>query len=375
MRSRKQAAGSDEAKTGDPFTGLGLTPSGPPPRHIGVRTNVPRVDYDILTIGGFPTRNPIQIWGPERSGKTTFMLYLAAQARKQHPDKTVIWVDTEQKLDVDYAAGIGLDFHDSKVRRHIATTLEETWDYLISYFKNKDAASAVSAVFVDSLGAVAPAAYLEDSALAISANGTRKGGQMARVAQGCQIGVTAALRALTDSDVDGPGPCIFIGNQVRANITPTVSRSTISKYVYPGGYGLSHRFAMSLFMSHSARNSEMLGHHTTNLHFDLHRSSYGPGGKTKYAGDDYKEDLSALHIAWKDGLDCTEMLGEVMYAYHHGMTRSGSVYTCPAVPDLKIVGRKALMDMLQENVDVRRAIVAYARNSERSHAPDDVDDE
>lgn len=59
--------------------------------------------------GGYPEGRIVEIYGPESSGKTTVALHAVAEAQKADLEKLVLYVDTENALDVNYAQALGVD--------------------------------------------------------------------------------------------------------------------------------------------------------------------------------------------------------------------------------------------------------------------------
>src|SRR5262245_60595142 len=60
-----------------------------------------------LGIGGIPKGRICEIYGPESSGKTTLALHLAAEVQRK--GGTVVFIDAEHALDVQYAKKLGVD--------------------------------------------------------------------------------------------------------------------------------------------------------------------------------------------------------------------------------------------------------------------------
>ena len=60
-----------------------------------------------LGIGGIPKGRICEIYGPESSGKTTLALHMAAEVQKK--GGTVVFIDAEHALDVQYAKRLGVD--------------------------------------------------------------------------------------------------------------------------------------------------------------------------------------------------------------------------------------------------------------------------
>src|SRR5574340_1075378 len=59
-----------------------------------------------LGVGGLPRGRVVEIYGPERSGKTTLTLQVIAEVQKL--GGTAAFIDAENALDVTYAAKLGV---------------------------------------------------------------------------------------------------------------------------------------------------------------------------------------------------------------------------------------------------------------------------
>src|SRR5947207_13010004 len=63
-----------------------------------------------IGIGGVPRGRVIEIFGPERSGKTTLALHIVAEAQKR--GGVCAFIDAEHALDVGYAKKLGVKTDD-----------------------------------------------------------------------------------------------------------------------------------------------------------------------------------------------------------------------------------------------------------------------
>jgi recombination protein RecA len=74
-----------------------------------ISTGIPSLDIKLGS-GGVPKGRVTEIYGPNQAGKTTIALQMAANVYKA--GGTVIYVDAEYALDVNYAIALGLDVED-----------------------------------------------------------------------------------------------------------------------------------------------------------------------------------------------------------------------------------------------------------------------
>lgn len=149
-----------------------------------------------LGIGGLPKGRICEIYGPESSGKTTLALHHAAEVQKA--GGTVVFIDAEHALDIQYARKLGVDTSTLLVSQpdsgeqafEICETLVET--------------GSVDLVIIDSVAALTPRAEID--------------GEM----QDQQVGLQArmmskAMRKLTSVTARAKCTILFI-NQIRMKI-------------------------------------------------------------------------------------------------------------------------------------------------------------
>jgi recombination protein RecA len=74
-----------------------------------IPTGDPGIDYGVVGRGGIPLSRLTVAYGMEASGKTTFCLEVVAQC--QRLGGVVVYVDSEHKLDPDYAKDLGVDLN------------------------------------------------------------------------------------------------------------------------------------------------------------------------------------------------------------------------------------------------------------------------
>lgn len=130
--------------------------SGDLPRACHIPTGAFTLDF--ATLGGFPEGHATMLYGVESSGKTTMMLKAVAGYQKKHPDKIVVWVDTESMFDRDWAAQLGCDL--SRLELIQPETGEEAVDLLVAAM----GALEVGMVIMDSVPGCVPQTILERSA-------------------------------------------------------------------------------------------------------------------------------------------------------------------------------------------------------------------
>jgi len=149
-----------------------------------------------LGIGGVPKGRVVEIYGPESSGKTTLTLHLAAAC--QRAGGTVVFVDAEHALDLNYAAKLGVD------PESILISQPDSGEQALEIVETLVRSSSVDLVIVDSVAALVPQAELD------GAMGDSLPGLQARL-------MSQALRKLTSSMSKTNTTVVFI-NQIRMKI-------------------------------------------------------------------------------------------------------------------------------------------------------------
>ena len=149
-----------------------------------------------LGIGGLPKGRICEIYGPESSGKTT--LALSAAAEVQRAGGTVVYIDAEHALDVNYAKRLGVDT--SKLLVSQPDSGEQALDICEAIVSS----NAVDLIVIDSVAALVPRAEID--------------GEMEDQQPGLQARLMSkALRKLTAITAKSNTTIIFI-NQIRIKI-------------------------------------------------------------------------------------------------------------------------------------------------------------
>jgi recombination protein RecA len=149
-----------------------------------------------LGIGGFPRGRICEIYGPESSGKTTLALSAAAEAQKA--GGTVVYIDAEHALDVNYAKRLGVD------TSKLLVSQPDCGEQALEICEALVSSSSVDLIVVDSVAALVPRAEID--------------GEMEDQQPGLQARLMSkALRKLTAISAKSNTTIIFI-NQIRMKI-------------------------------------------------------------------------------------------------------------------------------------------------------------
>lgn len=180
-----------------------------------IRTSTGVFSLDLASGGGLPQGKVMTIAGCESSGKTTVALNIIAQFQKAYPDKKVAYLDTDNGLDLDWAAKFGVDTKSLLViQPDYLEMLGDTIETLLC-------TDAFSLIVWDSVPATLPKVQLEESCDKQFMGGNAKG-----ITQVCNK-ISVRLRHVNTS--------IVIINQIRDKIGAYGNAEMM-----PGGHSLKH---------------------------------------------------------------------------------------------------------------------------------------
>ncbi len=118
-----------------------------------ISTKMPTFDLDVIQTGGVPRGRVIEIFGPESAGKTTWTLWVTAQAQQQGDISA--FVDAEHALDLGYARNLGVNVDDLLFSQ--PSSGEQALQIVDALVKSQ----CVGLIVVDSVAALVPEAELE----------------------------------------------------------------------------------------------------------------------------------------------------------------------------------------------------------------------
>jgi recombination protein RecA len=160
-------------------------------------TSTGSVGLDIaLGIGGIPKGRIVEVYGPESSGKTTLALHMAAETQKQKG--TVVFIDAEHALDVNYAKRLGVD------TSTLLVSQPDCGEQALEICEALIQSGSVDLVVIDSVAALVPRAEIDGEM------GDQQPGLQARL-------MSKALRKLTALASRSNCTILFI-NQIRMKI-------------------------------------------------------------------------------------------------------------------------------------------------------------
>jgi recombination protein RecA len=152
---------------------------------------------DAALGGGYARGRIIEFIGPESSGKTTLALLAVANVLKIDP-RSVVYIDMEHALDVNYAAKLGVDIN------RLLISQPDNGENALNIMDTLVKSGSISMAVIDSVSALVPAKELEGNI------GDQSMGVQARL-------MSQALRMITGVAAKNNATIIFI-NQIRMKI-------------------------------------------------------------------------------------------------------------------------------------------------------------
>lgn len=117
----------------------------------------PRMNY--CTFGGLPVGKLIEFSGEEHSGKTTTALDIVANYQHLDFAKKVLYIDSENTLDVQWARKLGVDIEDMYIMQPKSQSAEEIFEFIC----NSVSTGEIGLWVLDSIGALMSQQELDKS--------------------------------------------------------------------------------------------------------------------------------------------------------------------------------------------------------------------
>lgn len=190
------------------------TGQGKVPDYGVISTGSLALDYE-LGVGGIVEGRLTEFWGPDGLGKTRLGILHLVEAQKKYPNKKVAFVDVEHKFDWNWAIKHGLN------RKMTYLFPPDNAEDVADAVKDFIRSGIVSAIVVDSIGAMIPEAEKEKDADAVV------------MAQQAKI-VTRMVK-IASAEAPKYGVSVVLLNQVRASLAKFGADTTTG-----GGFALKH---------------------------------------------------------------------------------------------------------------------------------------
>jgi len=227
------------------------------------RLGIPSIDEDCLR-GGLAKGGWVEVYGNPNDGKTTFLKTIGACLQRQHPDKAVVYIDTENKFQPDYARMLGMDVptggsSSPKFRYHMIVGLERAMRVVLDYL-TPQFAPHISGILIDSLAGLRPARYLDQAKYKLTDKNEFTSKEMAltaRIMTDFNPLIVDSLLRLERED----WPVLLYANQVREVTDGSVTQYTRAenRVKTPGGKSKEHYTVQKLFLSKQDKLLQVLG--------------------------------------------------------------------------------------------------------------------
>jgi recombination protein RecA len=166
-------------------------------RHPVVSSGILALDNALG--GGIPEGRMTEIYGDNSSGKTTIILSTIAQAQKKYPDKTAVYIDVENTLNLIWAEKVGVNLLKFD---HVVPEFGEDAIHMMEVYLKSGVCSVVA---LDSVAAILTKAEMDNDI------GEANIGVQARL-------ISATMRRLSSLLQKYPETVLFFVNQKRARI-------------------------------------------------------------------------------------------------------------------------------------------------------------
>lgn len=181
------------------------------------------VQLDYLVLGGGLARGRIyEIFGSESSGKTTLALQIAANIQKIDKERDVLFLDSENALDRNYAESLGVDLS------RVWVCQPDYGEQGLSVMEQLLKSGYFSLLIVDSVAALTPKSIIE--------------GDMEDKGIGVQARLMTQVLGKLTHIVNENKIIVLFTNQIRAKIGVLYG----SKETTPGGNALKHYASVRL---------------------------------------------------------------------------------------------------------------------------------
>lgn len=290
--------------------------------------DIPRISTGIMGLdfvlgGGWPLNRVIEVYGKFAVGKTTLVCE-TIKTFQQHFSKPVLLFDSENKINLAYAQQLGVDL--KKLERSFSqtTSIEEVGEIAEAYMD-----AGVSAVIIDSIGALESEAELKD----FVDNAKEKGG-LAANDHGSKAKKIGQLVSMLARKANETNTLVMMTNQIR------IAQQYGTEYT-PGGEKRNHGVAIKLKM-------ERIG----GKDGTIYSGEKEVGHKLKVYGEKNQcgvpHRLQEIDLLWGIGFDPYTSLFKM--ATFLGVIRvSGAWYY---YKDEKWQGQQSAMDQLSSDLDL-----------------------
>lgn len=335
------------------FDDLGLPEPNLPDKPKVIPFGLTYLDKSLLTVGGVPRGRITQVFGPEHSGKTFLATRLAAMALRTYPEESVVWIDTENSLDADWARQNQLDIDSDRFLYYKRTVAEEVIELVLKAIK-----PGVSLIVVDSVGNQIEKGFSEAINYELNKKGERVNAQQPGVIAKLMTGMTRTMcNLLTKHDV-----AIFATNQIREKIGVMYGNPETT----PGGKNWAHNLTINMRVSKKTEIKDDAGELDA-LHFNISVQKNRLGFRRSTS--DFGQPV-VMYV--KNGIEKSESMSLLDHAVNDGLIIAKGPWYHLANPETgevieKFQGRSALEDKVIGDNEFRKMLTKMVKDVRKSN--------
>ena len=291
----------------------------------------PRMNY--CTFGGIPVGMITEFYGEEHGGKTTTALDIVANFQKSDDSRSVLYVDAENTLDVEWATKLGVDVNALCILQPMSQSAEDIFQIVEDLVSTGE----IGLWVIDSIGALVSAQEMDD-----------KRTYEDKVYGGISLPLTRFSKKI--EMLMKKHRCTGIGiNQIRDNLASTYPSTST-----PGGKAWKHCCAVRMQFTRGSFLDENGN--------EIKRSSESPAGNVVMMSMTKNKTCPATRrtgfytLNYETGVDYIRDYIDVAIKYDI-IKKSGSWFDIVDIEtgevlEGKIHGQASVYDMLKENTEL-----------------------
>lgn len=294
-------------------------------------------------IGGIPLGRFTTIAGPEHTGKGAFCLHLIAYQQSKDPNFIALWTDAENSFEPEWARQLGVDLDRLILQKYTpdADIMETLLDAGLKLIKESQ---AIGLWVIDSIGALVPKADLYDS------KDTDKGLEGMKMLN-LQVKMGEFYRkantVINRNAVTGYKGCaaLLIGQVY------TVPDAHVALQEVRGGNAVKHWAHLRLVLRRGPKSEWPEAKEIIGIDGKKYKTYPGWAGRFKVEKTRInKNEGKEVSISFMHGTGFDSFNSSMNAAFGLGLfERTGPRYACSIFPELKWLGREAVVEHFQKN--------------------------
>lgn len=277
---------------------------------------------NALGIGGFAKRKIYTIDGDLSAGKSTTAYDVIAQCQKTYNNPCLL-IDREDSYTTEYGKLLGVDNGQDKLTIITPHSLEQMYDVLVEAIQT----NLFGVIVVDSVTAFAPECRFEGS-----------------VVMGVEARVNSDKMRLVAEALAKSNTCLILIQQTRQTIGGLGDPTTVS-----GGKAIPFYAHCRIRITRSVIDRE---NQQNVMKFTIIKNKMAPPFK-----------VGTVIYKWNEGFDFFSEVGELAVEFGiitkkvNDKGKEGNTFLLPEAPEVKIVGKKQLMQHLTDNPEYTKAVI------------------